>query len=764
MSNTASAENTACLLSVIQGILRNEPSGMSSREIALRLVELQAPYSGTSSFIKRVQGLLCAYNSESRESRGSCFLYNVDSGIWTLNMSQPQDFSAFLPEITGVSSPSPQHPRRLQPFHLSRNTTATTMTSSAMTPTPSNSSLSFISSQPGSSLTSGIMEQVSTWRTGEDTDDDDEASLEIYSNPRNRGSFPSQESRGDPYESGESLLNEIEIQPTLHQLQFPQHPLDHHEELNALYQSASRNEVMPPPSSSSSHRRYSGSSQLQRPNFSRSRPGQDDNAGDQFVPNSNPRPPTYQTRAAEILARGSYSTDKRFLGGMVTALDNQDHSFIASSANVSGFPSPLTTAPSPRGQAPTNIFPQQQTSQTGSVRGGEPMDTRRRTPSVSGQSRFSPNHLENGRHRNPSRRSMDGLEAEDNDMRQREPVRPFVRPGFGHTKGLDDLGRTLQKSLSFNGDDEYQATLQDDHTFPNNENARVQGRHHPYHPRARPDGLIQRVHPGRNPVRQVAENNFRDRKGKARAIAAAAELEEEDFTRTPVVLSAINTAQTNILSELMNLQQKSQNDMAHFRQEMYSSLQLAFTKLSEQVQEVGQSVNQAESTQKESVRDLGLNMADAMTGVIDRMSDSLQRQFNDQFERQQHNQQQYLLAQQNHQHQQQQQQSSVRAFSPRTRPVRQSTPFGQSSSASSYPPGIGGGGGGSSSGAGQDPRRHSSTSWREYSEPVYDDDEDDGDDIETEHNRGKRRAIERPRSAGEVMRPVNRPRRDFDQF
>ncbi|KAG0045035.1 hypothetical protein BGZ83_009723 [Gryganskiella cystojenkinii] len=758
----------------------------------------------------------------------------METGIWTLNRSQTQDLANFLAETAsaagaghtgGAPSTSSSRPKRMQPFHFSRNTTATTLTS-AMTPTPSNSSLSFISSHAGSSLTSGIMEQVSTWRTGEDSDDDDEASLEIYSNPRNRSSFPSQESRGDSYGSNDSMLNGIEIQPTLHQLQFPQHPLDQHEDLNVPFQSSSRNDIMPPPSSTSSHRRYSGSSHLQRPNFSSRSQNrlsgqllQEDNTGDQFVPNavnSRPQVPAYQALAAEILARGSYPTDLRLLGGaagvsggMVAALDNNDQSFVSGSANVSGFPSPLTTAPSPRGQGPNSIFQQQQhqaqqqqhqpfqpqPSHAGSIRGAtEPMDTRR-TPSGGGsaQSRFSPNHLENLRSRNPSRRSMDGLEGgggggdDDNDnmMRrhQRETSRPFVRPGLTNTKDLNDLGRSLQKSLSFNGDDEYQATLRDDPPFARPD-GRGQVRHHPYLQRARADNPLppQRTqHPVRNPARQEAENNFRDRKGKARALGSDHDQQEEDDpTRTPVVLSAINTAQTNILSELMSLQQKSQNDMAHFRQEMYSSLQMAFTKLSDQVMQVGQTVNQAENSQRESVSDLGRNMAEVMSGAIDRMSESLQQQFHHQFERQQQmNQQHQQRFPQSHsppqqqqqqypqQQSQQQQQPGIHSFSPTSRSARQGASYSQpfaGPSSSPYPSGSINGGGMAGAG-GQDNRRHSAN-WREYTAPVFDDDdpEDEDADIEAQHNRGKRRAISRPRSAAEVLRPVNRPRRDTGDF
>ena len=236
----------------------------------------------------------------------------------------------------------------------------------------------------------------------------------------------------------------------------------------------------------------------------------------------------------------------------------------------------------------------------------------------------------------------------------------------------------------------------------------------------------------------------------------------------------------------MNLQQKSQNDMAHFRQEMYSSLQMAFTQLSDQVLQVGQTVNQAENSQRESVSDLGRNMAEVMSGAIGRMSESLQQQFQHQFERQQlmnqqhqprfpqshsppqqqqHQQQQQYPQQQ--QQQQQQQQPGFRSFSPPSRSARQGASYSQpfaGPSSSPYPSGsVHGGADGT--GAGQDNRRHSA-GWREYVAPVYDDNdlEDEDADIEAQHNRGKRRAIERPRSATEVLRSVNRPRRGTGDF
>ncbi|KAG0252912.1 hypothetical protein BGZ95_006496, partial [Linnemannia exigua] len=259
-TSSSSSDKTTLLVSAIQDILLAEPTGLTSRDIAHRLVLKQAPYSTQSSgiFIKRVQRLLSVYNSGVRTNKGSCFRYNHDAGLWMINSSD---------------SPSPKTlPKKLPSFQLSRNTTQTTTT---MTPSQSESSLSVISSVVGSSLTTGIMDQVRTWRTGVDTDDDDEASLEIGSS---YPSYPSQVSRDESFVSGRSVLNGIEMQPTLH-LQFPQHPLDQPFQESDLYHQSSYSDIMPPPSSG--YRRHSVSSHQQRPVFNKAgRNIQDDAAGD----------------------------------------------------------------------------------------------------------------------------------------------------------------------------------------------------------------------------------------------------------------------------------------------------------------------------------------------------------------------------------------------------------------------------------------------------------------------------------------------------
>ncbi|KAF9900355.1 hypothetical protein BX616_002618 [Lobosporangium transversale] len=746
MSTSSSADRTAYLVSAIQAILSSEPAGLTSRDIAHRLVIMQAPYSSSSSgsFIKRVQRILSMYNANAKSNRGNCFRYIHDIGVWTLNKSHSQDAADFLSGIL----PTPQT-KKIPSFQLSRNTSMTTTT---VTPTPSQSSVSVISSAVGSSLTTGIMEQVSTWRTGGDTDDDDEASLEIYSNPSmNRSSFPSQIS------SGGSLLNGMEIMPTLHQLQFPQHPLDQHDD--SLFQhNASLSDIMPPPSSTASYRRHSVSSHQQRP-FSRvKRPSQDDNVGDQFVPSTTRA--SYHAMTADILARGvNRQTEGRFQGGMVSAIDIPgEHGSAHTPTPKSGFPSPQSTAPSPRSTPVQNFI---QPSQSGSIRGDA--ETHHRQPSShSGQLRLSPNQLEkleNSRQRPQSRKSMDeaGIEDEDEPMQREQPKQPHApSPGFmKEDLRLRDLGASLQKSLSFNGDDEYEELQQDEEPLSNQ--ARVLSvRHHPYLPRSRGDSAPQRIGHDRQAQRPQFESLFRDRKGKARAL----EEDREIIGKTPVLLNAINTSQTNILSELQTAQRGYQDELAHFREELYASLQMAFTRLADQVEGVGRAVVSVENAQRETAKQLGLSIGSAMGDGFSKMTDTLQQQVQQQIQQQI---QQALLPYQ----------MSVS----RPASIRQGSPFSTSPSqtlggpaaitgpASSTYTSFGGYGSGASTSRQNFGSGHGSREgaiWRRSSEQDLQGVRNDYDEDEDDLGRGKRRAVERPRSTSGSRRTIDRPRRDFE--
>ncbi|KAG0016571.1 hypothetical protein BGZ80_009131 [Entomortierella chlamydospora] len=611
------------------------------------------------------------------------------------------------------------------------------MTTTTMTPTPSASSLSVISSAVGSSLTTGIMEQVSTWRTGADTDDDDEASLEIYSNPSmNRSSFPSQVSRGESQGSGGSLLNGMEIMPTLHQLQFPQHPLDQHNDGGLLSHNNSHSDIMPPPSSTTSgYRRHSMSSH--RPVFNRmKRPSQDDNLGDQFVPSTTRS--SYHAMTADILSRSVRQAESRFQGGIAAATDSQaDRASSHTPVNKSGFPSPQSTAPSPRVASVQNFI---QPSSSGSIRGDG--DTQRRPSSQPAQFRLSPNQLENSRQRSQSRRSLDEVEDEDDPM-HRDPSRQPIAPSPRFTKEdprLRDLGATLQKSLSFNGDDEYQDLQKDDEPFSGNVRSHS-GRHHPYMPRPRIDSASQRMQSERHGQRPQFENFFRDRKGKARA----AEDDRETVGKTPVLLNAINTSQTNVLSELQTAQRVNQDELAHFREELYTSLQLAFTRLAEQVEGVGRAVVSVENAQRETAQQLGLSIGSAMGDGFTKMTDTIQQQI-------QHQIQQALQPYQISQS------------------IRQGSPFSAGYSQSLVPPAVPGsnafspyGGFGSTASSRQNPgsiHGGRNAAWRR-SEPDLLESRDDRDD-EEDNGRGKRRAVERPRSTSGSRRTIDRPRSEFE--
>ncbi|KAF9287434.1 hypothetical protein BGZ88_008612 [Linnemannia elongata] len=726
-TSSSSSDKTTLLVSAIQDILLAEPTGLTSRDIAHRLVLKQAPYSTQSSgaFIKRVQRLLSVYNSGVRTNKGSCFRYNHDAGLWMINSSD---------------MPSPKTPpKKLPSFQLSRNTTQTTTT---MTPSQSESSLSVISSVVGSSLTTGIMEQVSTWRTGLDTDDDDEASLEIGSS---YPSYPSQVSRDESYasgQSGRSLLNGIEMQPTLH-LQFPQHPLDQPFQESDLYHPSSYSDIMPPPSSG--YRRHSVSSHHQRPAFGRTgRNNQEDPAGDQFVPNNRS---SYHGMTADLLARSMRQPEARFQGGMATSGEQRlsDQGSNHAPINRSGFPSPQTSTPSPRAQS-VHTF-----AQPGFARGDQSETHRRHSSTHSAQLRLSPNQLEGSRSRAQNRRSMDDLAYDQDDpMQQREMSRSIHAPSprvMKEDMRLRDLGASLQKSLSFNGDDDRSDILEEAESYPLPQRPMRPHsvRHHPYQVRQRmepPRG--QPVRPARPPL----DNMFRDRKGKGRA-AERAEDDRDLLSKTPVLLNAINTSQTNILSELQNIQRANQEEIAHFREEIYSSLQVAFTKLADQVEGVGRSVDNVENTQKDTVRQLGESIGSAMGDVFHRMTESLQQQM----------QQQYQI----HQQQQQQQQSFQNfGFPSRPASIRQASPFPSGVSLpNSYSSSQGGF---VQTGAGSGNRSNfvqgGRDSWKREQE-TYEHQDDDDDDEEA-YGRFKRRAVERPRSTSGSSKTISKPRKEFE--
>ncbi|KAF8937950.1 hypothetical protein BGZ58_001881 [Dissophora ornata] len=578
------------------------------------------------------------------------------------------------------------------------------------------------------------MEQVSTWRTGADTDDDDEASLEIYSNPSmNRSSFPSQVSRGESHASGGSLLNGMEIMPTLHQLQFPQHPLDQ------------QSDIMPPPSSTTSgYRRHSVSSHQQRPFGRIKRPSQDENFGDQFVPSTTRS--SYHAMTAEILSRSARQAESRLFGTMATATDGPgDQGSTHTPVSKSGFPSPQSTAPSPRVPPVQNFI---QPSQAGSTRGdGE--THHRHSSSHSGQFRLSPNQLE--RQRSQSRRSVDEVEDEDDPM-QRESSRQPHAPSPRFMKEdprLRDLGVTLQKTLSFNGDDEYQDMHRDEEPYANHGRP-VTSRHHPYQPRLRAESSAHRLHSERHLQRPHVENFIRDRKGKGRAVER--EEDREILGKTPLLLNAINTSQTNILSELQTAQRLNQDELAHFREELYASLQLAFTRLADQVEGVGRAVVSVENAQREAVQQLGMSIGSAMGDGFSKMTETIQQQI------------------------QQQIQQAFQPFQSHSRPasIRQASPFpaGQNQSlglsavsgpnAFSAYGGFGSGVGSSRQGFGSAYGGRDSGIWKRSDQSQHEDRDNHDEDDDEHHGRGKRRAVERPRSTSGSRRTVDRPRREFE--
>ncbi|KAF9349478.1 hypothetical protein BGX34_001772 [Mortierella sp. NVP85] len=638
--------------------------------------------------------------------------------MWTINRSHSQDSALDF----GLSTPPT---KKMPSFQLSRNTSMTTTT---MTPTQSTSSLSVISSVVGSSLTTGLMEQVSTWRTDADTDDDD-ASLEIYSSPSmNRPSFPSQNSQE---ESGGSILNGMEIMPTL-QLRFPQLPLEQPDD----------SDIMPPPSSTSSmYRRHSTSSQY-RPVFNRvKRPSQDDNAGDQFVPSTGRS--SHHALAAEILSRS------------VRESRSKDQSPTPTLMNKSGFPSPQSSTPSPRIPTVHNFIQSVPSAPMASSPRGESESFHRRSPSQSGQLRLSPNLMENSR-RSLGRRSMDDIVQDEDEPMVRESPRLYQAPSPRFAKEdprLRDLGATLQKSLSFNGDDELQEALREDERPLNPGRAPV--RHHPYMARSRPESSSQRVQSERPQQRPptLAETFIRDRRERNRQTER--EEDREIMGKTPLLLNAINTSMTNILSEIQTAQRQNQGEIAHFREELYPSLQVAFTRLADQIEGVGRAVVSAENANRENrelIQQLAQSIGAALGEGFSNLAESIQQQLQQQIQ---------LQIQQN-------MQEAVQPYRSSSRPssivgpsnVSGSTSFsglgmfgsGTSNSRQGFGSSFGGRDNGSSSNSGG--------SWRRRSNPPEDYNEHDDDD--EDHGRGKRRAVERPRSTSGSRKTIDRPRKVFE--
>ncbi|KAG0274924.1 hypothetical protein BGZ96_004031 [Linnemannia gamsii] len=271
---------------------------------------------------------------------------------------------------------------------------------------------------------------------------------------------------------------------------------------------------------------------------------------------------------------------------------------------------------------------------------------------------------------------------------------------------LRDLGASLQKTLSFNGDDDISDIHEDVEFYPPPQRPMRPHpvRHHPYQVRQRIEP--QRGQPARS-ARSPLDNIFRDRKGKGRATERV-EDDREVLSKTPVLLNAINTSQTNLLSELHKVQRANQEEIAHFREEIYSSLQVAFTKLADQVEGVGRSVDNVENTQKDTVRQLGESIGNAM--------------------------------------------GDASPF-----PSGGSLPNSYSSSQGGFGGGGGGGGGGSRPAFGQGGR----DVWKREQE-AYEHQDDDEDDEEA-YGRFKRRAVARPRSSsGSGSKTITKPRKEFE--
>ncbi|KAG0268252.1 hypothetical protein DFQ27_007220 [Actinomortierella ambigua] len=573
------------------------------------------------------------------------FIYDSHSNAWHNNAKN--------------SSPAgPSTPNKMPSFQSSQTFTdlgsTTTATTTNATPTQSSSSLSFISSYAGSSLTTGLMQKVSTWRAGDDSDE--EASLDLNSNRYSYGyhSFPSQASRESSSQGG-SMLRGIEITPTLAHLQFPQIPI-HTDDSYYNHLQSSSSTIMPPPTQLP--RRLS--SPTSRSNLARiKRPSEDDGTGDQFVPSAHRNMPSMGSVDRSMMGSRPQNSTKRYSGGMAMAGPKKSpemHDFdqqqllLQAQSQVqahddihSGFPSPQSTInPSPRvhphydfasGQPsplqnppavqPNNIHRSGSAPRlpASSGRSTEALLERRRSQSVSMQSRPPTPRVE-GRYR-----------RRDASQEHDEPMRPPPRLWKDDPR-LNDLGASLEKSLSFNGDDD-QDELERRQTTPRPFIQTVSSSRHQQQPSqqqlqhlhnaqrqtALPQGSTSR--PGRAALRASRFEPYADRKGKARVLN---EEDEELVGKTPVLLSALNATQTNILAEIKNTREENTNQLNLFRDEIYASLQVAFTSLSNQVEGVGRAVVETESAHQDGRTQVTNHVGAMLSDMFTKLSEVMQAQ------------------------------------------------------------------------------------------------------------------------------------------
>ncbi|KAF9974531.1 hypothetical protein BGZ73_002054 [Actinomortierella ambigua] len=622
---------SAQLLAAIQDALYAEPDGLSLGALTKLLANSSVPYSKSANFNKAIQKTL--------HTNRKLFLYDSHSNAWHNNTKN-------------TNSVGPSTPSKMSSFQSSQNYTdlgSTTTATTNATPTQSSSSLSFISSYAGSSLTTGLMQKVSTWRAGDDSDE--EASLDLNSNRYSYDfhSFPSQPSREASSQSG-SILRGIEITPTLAHLQFPQIPI-HTDDSYYNHLQSSSSTIMPPPSQPP--RRLS--SPTSRSNLARiKRPSEDDSTGDQFVPSAHRNMPSMGSVDRSMTGSRPPNSTKRYSGGLATAglrtspemqdFDQQQQQQLlqaqvqAHDGTHSGFPSPQSTInPSPRvhphydfaaGQPPPSQnqpATQPYIHRSGSAprlpassgRSTDALLERRRSQSVSMQSRPPTPRFE-GRYR-----------RRDASQEHDEPMRPPPRLWKDDPR-LNDLGASLEKSLSFNGDDD-QDELERRQTTPRpfiqpalNSRKQQSHLHQVQRHQAPLQGSISR--PGRAALRASRFEPYADRKGKARVLN---EEDEEVVGKTPVLLSALNATQTNILAEIKNTREENTNQLNLFRDEIYSSLQVAFTSLSNQVEGVGRAVVETESTHQDGrtqvTNQVGAMLSDMFTKLSEVMQAQLQQ-------------------------------------------------------------------------------------------------------------------------------------------
>ncbi|KAG0244411.1 hypothetical protein BGW41_007703 [Actinomortierella wolfii] len=610
---STSSVKSAQLLAAIQDALYAEPDGLSLGA----LTKLLANSS-------KVQKML--------HTNRKLFSYDSHSNAWH-NSSTRYTSSA------GPSTPNKQLSFQSSQTHTDVASTTTATTNA--TPTQSSSSLSFISSYAGSSLTTGLMQKVSTWRAGDDSDE--EASLDLGSNhpPYDYHSFPSQISRETSSQSG-SVLRGIEITPTLAHLQFPQIPI-HADDSYYNHMQSSSSTIMPPPSQPP--RRLS--SPNSRPNLARiKRPSEEDSTGDQFVPSAHRNMPSTGSMDRSMGMFRPPTSNKRHSGGMALSIQTPDlHDFeqqqLAQSLAQqqqrehephSGFPSPQSTInPSPRIQAQYDftaagqISPSQSQAalqgnthnihRSGSAprlpasgRSTEALLERRRSQSMSLHSRPTTPRFE-GRFRR-----RDASHEEDEPMRS--PPRLWKED-----PRLNDLGASLEKSLSFNGDDEYEE-LERRQSTPKPPHHMTLGTRQPVQRLSVPP-QASASRPGRGNLRASRFEPYADRKGKGRILN---DDDEELIGKTPVLLSALNATQTNILAEIKNTREENANQLNLFRDEIYSSLQVAFTSLSNQVEGVGRAVVEADGANQDGRTQVTNQVGAMLSDMFSKLSEVLQAQ------------------------------------------------------------------------------------------------------------------------------------------